>query len=169
MTKKKLSNEIKAKGSHSYKAYLKKVITSRFVFSTVCQEDVMKSINKLKSKSSSGHDGISTVLLKKIAPVISAQLTVIINQSLLTGIFPNKLKIAKVTPLFKKDDPHLFDNYRPISLLPAISKVFEKIVYKQIYEYFTENKLIYDSQYGFREKHSTELASLELCDRNPRA
>ena len=161
----KLSNEIKAKGSHSYKAYLKKVITSRFVFSTVCQEDVMKSINKLKSKSSSGHDGISTVLLKKIAPVISAQLTVIINQSLLTGIFPNKLKIAKVTPLFKKDDPHLFDNYRPISLLPAISKVFEKIVYKQIYEYFTENKLIYDSQYGFREKHSTELASLELCDR----
>lgn len=161
----KLSNEIKAKGNHTYQTYLHKIINSKFTFSTVNIEDVTKTIKNLKSKSSSGHDGISTILLKKIAPVISAQLTTIINQSLITGIFPNKLKIAKVSPLYKKDDPHLFDNYRPISLLPAISKVFEKIVYKQLYNYFTKNKLIYDSQYGFREKHSTELASLELCDR----
>ena len=75
------------------------------------------------------------------------------------------LKIAKVIPLFKKGDQHLLDNYRPISLLPVISKIFEKIVFKQTYEYLTVNNLLYSSQYGFRKGHSTELASIELVDR----
>ena len=82
-----------------------------------------------------------------------------------TGIFPERLKIAKVIPLHKKDDPYIFDNYRPISLLTSVSKVFEKVVFQQVYDYFHTNKLLYKSQYGFRADHSTELASLELCDR----
>ena len=88
-----------------------------------------------------------------------------INQSLCSGIFPTKLKIARVIPLFKKGDPHVFDNYRPISLLPAISKIFERIVFDQTYNHFTKNKLLYTSQYGFRKQHSTELAAVELVDR----
>ena len=67
----------------------------------------------------------------------------IINQSLLTGIFPKKLKIAKVIPLYKKRDRLIMGNYRPISLLPAISKLFEKVVYQQLYHYFTANNLFY--------------------------
>ena len=59
----------------------------------------------------------------------------------------------------------MFDNYRPISLLPVISKVFEKIVFRQLYGYLVDNKLIYSSQYGFRTLHSTELAALEFSDR----
>ena len=82
-----------------------------------------------------------------------------------TGIFPDELKIAKVIPLFKKDDPKLLKNYRPISLLPTISKVVEKIIFTQLSTYFNENKLIFDNQYGFRPKHSTEYAALELVDR----
>ena len=108
---------------------------------------------------------MSSKLLKALSPSITPVLTMIINQSLCTGIFPNKLKIAKVLPLFKKSDSHLFDNYRPISLLPTVSKIFEKVVYKQLYDYFSENNLIYKSQYGFRHLHSTELAALELSDR----
>ena len=92
-------------------------------------------------------------------------LSVIINQSLYTGIFPDKLKTALVKPLHKKEQNNIFQNYRPISLLPAISKVFEKVVYKQVYDYFKRHKLLYGSQYGFREGHSTEHASLELTDR----
>ena len=88
-----------------------------------------------------------------------------INQSLCSGIFPTKLKIARVIPLFKKGDPHVFDNYRPICLVPAISKIFERIVFDQTYNYFTKNKLLYTSQYGFRKQHSTELAAVELVDR----
>ncbi len=82
-----------------------------------------------------------------------------------TGIFPDDLKIAKVIPIFKKDDPTLLRNYRPISLLSTISKVIEKIIFTQLSLYFKENKLIFDNQYGFRSKHSTEYAALELVDR----
>ena len=89
----------------------------------------------------------------------------IINQSLITGIYPDKLKIAKVIPLFKKYDKAKTDNYCPFSLLPSIWKIFEKVVYNQLYRYFTQNKLFYDNQYGFRAKHSTELATVELVDR----
>ena len=68
-------------------------------------------------------------------------------------------------PLFKKGDIQLSGNYRPISLLSSVSKVFEKAAYGQLYEYFSSQALFYDSQYGFRKYHSTELAALELVDR----
>ena len=104
-------------------------------------------------------------MLQKLAPSIITPLTHIINQSLCTGIFPHRLKIANVIPLFKKNVPHIFDNYRPISLLSSISKTFEKVVFNQVYEYFTNNELFYNSQYGFRKLHPNEYASLELVDR----
>lgn len=87
------------------------------------------------------------------------------NQSFYSGIFPDFLKMAKVCPLFKKDDMSLITNYRPISLLPCFSKVFEKYVHQQLYDYFNANRLFVSNQYGFRPKHSTELATLEFIDR----
>ena len=92
-------------------------------------------------------------------------LSIIVNQSLCTGIFPDKLKIAKVIPLYKKQDENVFGNYRPISLLSSVSKVFERIVFDQLYDYFTTNGLLFNSQYGFRKHHSTELGALELTDK----
>ena len=160
----KLSNEIPAPQGISYKTFLKQKISCAFNFNLVEVKDIINTINKLAPKSSCGYDNISTKLLKQLSPIVSPFITVIINQSLCTGIFPDKLKIAKVLPLFKKGNIHLFDNYRPISLLPSISKVFEKNVYKQVYDYFLTHKLIYNSQYGFRHLHSTELAALELSD-----
>ena len=82
-----------------------------------------------------------------------------------TGIFPDELTFAKVIPIFKKDNPTLLKHYRPISLLSTISKVIENIFFTQLSLYFNENKLIFDNQYGFRPKHSTEYAALELVDR----
>ena len=160
-----LSQNIPTHPTLSYKSFLKKYITSTFVFQTIQEKDTAEIINALTPKTSCGYDSISTKLLKHIAAVIVNPLTLIINQSLCTGIFPDNLKIAKVLPLYKKGNCHAFDNYRPISLLPAVSKVFEKVAYKQLYDYFVANNLIYDSQYGFRQLHSTELASLELSDR----
>ena len=86
------------------------------------------------------------------------------NQSLCTGIFPDKLKVAKVITLYKKDHNISFGNYRPISLLSSISKVFERFGFKQLYDYFTSSGLLYESQYGFRKLHSTELAALAFTD-----
>ena len=96
---------------------------------------------------------------------MSVPLSIIVNQSLCTGIFPDKLKIAKVIPLYKKQDEKVFGNYKPISLLSSVSKVFERIVFDKLYDYFTTNGLLFNSQYGFRKHHSTELAALELTDK----
>ena len=73
-----------------------------------------------------------------------------------------KLKIPKVIPIFKKG---LVSNYRPISILPSFSKVFEKVVYLQLYSYFSDNNLFFSSQYGFRSLHSTEFAAIEITDK----
>ena len=93
-------------------------------------------------------------------------LTIIINQMLSNGIFPDKLKIAKICPIYKKYDENLFTNYHPISLLPAISKIFEKIIYKLIYAFFKEKKLFFNGKNGFWYEHNTEFACLEFIDRN---
>ncbi len=145
--------------------YLINPTESRFKLSTITEDDTLSIINKLKSKNSSGNDEISNKLLKAIKHEISKPLTLIINQSLSTGIFPDTLKLAKVKPIYKKGNKSSLNNYRPISLLPTISKVFERVLYTQIYQYFNTNNLLSDQQYGFREKHSTELATIKLIDK----
>ena len=91
-----------------------------------------KIIESLKAKTSAGPDNISDNLIKIIKQEIVPSLTIIINQSLETGIFPESLKIAKIVPLFKKDDPTKVNNYQPISLLNSISKIFEKVIHQQL-------------------------------------
>ena len=81
---------------------------------------------------SKDHGGISTELLKLVNNDISSCITLIINRSLTTGIFQDKLKIAKVTPVFRKCDKKLINNYRPISVFPAISKVIETVIFDQL-------------------------------------
>ncbi len=87
---------------------------------------------------------------------------IIINQMLNTGIFPDQLKISKVVPMYKKNDESLFTNYRPISLLPVISKIFEKVIFHQLYDHFKINKIFYNAQYGFRKEHSTDLLHMNF-------
>ena len=86
----------------------------------------------------------------------------IFNLSLQTGIFPDKLKIARVTPLFKGGENYELGNYRPISVLPCFSKILEKIVYNRLYKYLTDNSMLYKKQFGFQEGHSTEHAIVQL-------
>ena len=160
-----LSVKISYNGTNSVSSYLKRHVSSCFHFEYVNPTIVMKYINDLASKSSCGPDKISSILLKRLANYIVTPLTVMINQSLCTGTFPDKLKLAKVIPLYKKGDNHVFDNYRPISLLSTVSKIFEKVVFIQVYDYFCAHQLFYENQYGFRKCHSTELAALELVDR----
>ena len=139
--------------------------TNTISFRTITENDTLKLINALSNKTSTGIDELSTKMLKKLKFAIYKPITYLINQSLNSGTFPNELKIAKVTPIFKKDNNRLLENYRPISLLPAISKIFEKVIHLQINEHFLANDLFYSGQYGFRTFHSTELATMELVDR----
>ena len=106
--------------------YLNNPTEHRFNFSKITEKETLTIINNLKSKNSSGKDEISNKLLKSIKCEISKPLTIIINQSLKTGIFPVALKVAKVKPLFKKGDNCCLNNYRPISVLPTICTTWNK-------------------------------------------
>ena len=88
----------------------------------------------------------------------------IFNLSLSPGILPDKIKIAKVSPIFKTDKKDLLTNYQPISVLPCLSKILERIMYDRLYNYLTENKILFKKQFGFRSGHSTNHALLELID-----
>ena len=90
--------------------------------------------------------------------------TEIINLSLECGCFPDALKIAKVLPMFKSGDPTRFENYQPISILPAFSKLFEKVVYNRIYRFLTDYNLLYNDQFGFRRNHSTSMALIQMVN-----
>lgn len=92
-------------------------------------------------------------------------MTDLINLSFTSGVFPDSLKLAKVTPVFKSEDKKSVSNYRPVSVLTAFSKIFERAMYNRIWTFINKNKIISDNQYGFRSKHSTYMAILNLIDK----
>ena len=122
---------------------------------------IMKDIKN----SPHGHDGITLHILKLAMSSIKIHLAHILNLSLSEGIFPDELKIANVVPLFKADDPMLFNNYRPVSLLCVLSKVFEKIMYSRLMSFLETQKILYHKQLGFRTQHSTYMAIMILLDK----
>ena len=133
------------------------------IFFTPCdRSEVFKLINGLPNKTSSGFDKISNILLKRLLPSIIDPLVLLFNQSIKEGEFPTLMKHAEIVPLFKKGKHDDCINYRPISLLITLSKILEKIIYSRTYEFLNNNHLIYNSQYGFRAKHSCEHAITEL-------
>ena len=119
----------------SYKTYLQTPHPQNCKFELIDENATIKAIDYIENKSSSGHDGISNILLKYAKLEISKPLTLIINQMITTGIFPDSLKIAKIILIYKKRVPTDLSTYRPISLLPTISKIFERIIDIQLQEY----------------------------------
>ena len=153
---KNLSSQIDQNVANAdYKSYLTLPTAEKIKFKCITTDYTMKAIECLENKKNSGHDGISNTLLKVIKASISPSLTIIINQMLTTGIFLDAFKLSRVIPLFKKGDSSLLVNYRPISLLPTISKIFEKVIHDQLYEYFDKYNLLAEQQYCFRKQHST--------------
>ena len=164
---KNLASEIEQNitDNDDYTQYVSTPLTeTKLQFKCITDNDTQRAIDKLENKSSSGHDGISNKLLKLLKIELSKSLTLIINQMITTGIFPDSFKISKITPLFIKGDVSMLSNYRPISLLPTISKIFERILCNQLYDYFNSNNLLAEEQYGFRTNHSTEYAAVKLVD-----
>lgn len=121
----------------------------------VVEQEVYQYITRLKNKKSVGNDEIPVGLLKKCATIISKPLTHIINQTMLTGRYPQLLKEAIVKPLYKKGSKEDFDNYRPISLLSNVNKIFERIIFDRMMKFFEENKILANQQCGFRRGKST--------------
>ena len=118
----------------------------------------------MKNSHSVGFDNISISTLKQCSHEISPVLSEIFNLSLVDGVFPDQLKIAKVIPVFKSGDKLMVSNYRPISILSPFAKILEKIVYNRLLGFVTQNDLLVDSQFGFRKNLSTYMALLQLTD-----
>lgn len=121
-------------------------------------------IMSLKTCSAAGHDGIQTKVLKFAKDLIVPHITHICNLSFITGIFPNLFKTALIKPIYKGGDRDSISNYRPISILPALSKILERLLNKRLTSYLTKFKIISDNQFGFVSGRSTEDAVLELTN-----
>lgn len=139
-------------------------------FTQLTDIDVIHAIHSLRNKPSEGSDGINTELLKLSLPVTLSYITHIINLSLGTNTFPSAWKKALIVPIYKRkgsmSDP---SSYRPIALLPIISKLTEKVVLNQLTEYMHRHDILSATQHAFRKQHSTETALLEVTDRIWRA
>ena len=136
-----------------YTMYLKNRVSSSIFLSPCSSSEIELKIKEFETDKASD---ISVTLLKKCAPQISWHLSSFFNKFMEHGTFPQVLKIGKVTPVFKKGDSQIFDNYRPISMLPIFGKLFEKIIYTRLYNIMNScNSTIYDKQSGFRKSHST--------------
>ena len=160
----KLINAIQQNGDTP--SYLDYVMGTehRFELKTTDCSTVFSLLSKLCKSKATGLDKISARLLRECADLVASSLCAIFNRSIVSGVFPTEWKSTKVIPLFKQGERSDLNNYRPISIIPVVAKVFERIVYNQFYEYLTVNNLISCNQSGFRSLHSTATALLEATD-----
>ena len=148
-----------------YNDYMSKVsVNHNFFLSAVTPHEVFNIIQTFDINKSLGPNSIPIYILKIANNFFSSILCDIANLCFQMGVFPNLCKIAKVIPIYKKDNPMLCQNYRPISLLPIFSKILEKLIYKRMYDFIEKHNLIYKRQFGFRSKHSTTHALISTTE-----
>jgi hypothetical protein len=138
------------------------VTPNSFFMHPTSSDEVLLTIKNLKSSSSRGVDMLDNICLKNICEFIAKPLSLLFNKCFELGHFPSHFKIAKIVPLYKSGDRGAPENYRPISLISNLSKIFEKIIKKRIIKYLEKYKFIAENQYGFQEGKSTEDAMTEL-------
>ena len=143
--------------------YLGDAVFNSIYLAPVNEDEIKEIILSLKD-SAAGYDEIKPHIFKLTVPFIKTPLAHICTLSLDQGIFPTELKLANVLPLYKADDPMLFNNYTPVSLLNVMSKVFERIMYSRLLSFLETYKILYQNQFGFRKQHSTYMALMLLID-----
>jgi len=135
------------------------------VFAPADVNEIIAIGKQLKNKKSFGHDSIPVFVVKKCINIISPPLTHIINSSMEESKLPAELKIAKVIPIYKKGDSKLTENYRPVSILPTFSKIFERVIYNRITTFLENNNKFNPTQFGFRSNKSTKLALVHFIEK----
>ena len=148
----------------TFNHFLKGDFPQSLFFAPIVEAEISKEIRMLKPNKSPGPDDITNTILVSTEATIVKPLTHIFNLSIQKGIFPNLLKIAKVSPKFKKDDRSQPSNYRPISLLSIFHKLLEKLISKRFNKYLEKHNIINVNQFGFRKNHSTNLALLDIIE-----
>ena len=135
-----------------------------FSFQRMNAKKVIKLLKAIDVSKATGLDKIPNRLLKIATQAVAPSLTGIFNQALVADIFPSDWKMAKVSPIFKNGFKSDLNNYRPMSVIPTVAKIFEKIIYDQLYQYLNDNGLLNSGQSGLRSLHSTLFALLETSN-----
>ena len=133
-------------------------------FQPTNEEELIKVAQNLKPKTSQGFDYLSTCIIQKTMKEVAAPLTHIFNQSFLLGAVPDQNKIAKIVPVFKAGNIKILNNYRPISILPAFSKILEKLASIRLINFLESQDILYKRQYGFRQHYLTIHPILHLLN-----
>ena len=125
------------------------------------ESEIIAIAKEFQLRKAAGYDNIPMSIIKQSINFISSPLAHIINLSIMHGIVPDQMKIARVVPLFKSGDKAIFSNYRPVSIVPCFSRFLERIVYNRIFNYLSDFHILCDNQHGFRKKQP--LTHLLTC------
>ena len=157
-----LVNKINTNNSADYSKYLKKSNDKSFFISPVTHEEIKDELNSLDESKAADIYDTDIRIVKMISSQLCFPLADIINESFSSGIFPNNLKHAKVTPLFKGGDKCEPGNYRPVSILPLFDKIIEKVMKRRLVKFLNNNKILCDAQFGFRKNKSTSMSVIDI-------
>ena len=144
--------------NNKYQDYLKNPNKNKLTLKETTPDEIVKIINDLDGKKSGDIYNISPDLVKLNSQIIAQILTIIFNKSVQEGCFPTAMKKAKIIPIYKGESVLSVGNYRPISLLPIFSKIFERLIYNRLIDFITENNVLSKLQFGFQKNKSTEQA-----------
>ena len=145
--------------------YIKKRIEESIEMPDSTTSEILKLIIDIDAKKACGFDEINNKIIKKTSETVAPFLKTLFNACMQQGIYPDCFKTAQVTPLFKGGDTSKLGNYRPISLLPAIGKLLEKIIFVRMMSFLQEKDILSERQFGFRPKFSTEYAILDIYEK----
>ena len=128
-------------------------------------DDKILNIISIMKNSASGFDELPAFIMKQCSKLYAKPLCHVLSLSIRQGVFPNELKLAKVLPIYKSDDKRQLKNYRPFSVLPFFSKIFEKVVADSVIDFLEDHDILYSKQFGFRKRHSTTHAIIALTEK----
>ena len=148
-------DKIKAGTFPSFETFLNKKCNSSMFLDDCSEAEILEIIKELSQNKASD---IPILLIKQTTHIISPYLSKLYNHYMTEGIFPDILKLGKITPIFKKGNRELIENYRPVSTLPIFGKIFEKIIHNRLYNFFVSKNILPQTQFGFRKGHSTSHA-----------
>ena len=150
------------KSKKKFSDYLKNHNLTSFLLSPATEREISNIIVSLNARKATGPNSIPNFVLKEFKEELKKPLTIITNMSFISGQFPTKGKEAHIIPSYKKGDKLECSNYRPISLLPNISKIIEKAMYTRLYKFLEKYSSLYKKQFGFRNSHSTNHALISI-------
>ena len=151
--------------NRSFHEFLGPTISETIFLKPTTVNELREICMSFKNGKAPGYDNLPIHIIKKSFELISEPLMLVINSSLEAGLFPDKLKVAKIIPIYKAGEVDTFTNYRPISILSSFSKIYERVMYNRLVEFTNKLEIYYCHQFGFRTNHSTNLALTHLINK----